>query len=486
MKRSQLFVFPDTNLFMQCNDLPSLDWGKLGEFEEIRLIVARPIQKEIDRHKGSGNGRLGRRARKASSMLRKIVADELTSNVISKKNPQVLLDLIVNLRPSPDLRDQLDYTEPDDTLVGIAYAFAADHPNREVVVLTHDAGVMASAVAVGVRHLVIPDSWLSAPEDTKIEKDLKAAHAEINRLQNSEPRFEVHCVASDAQPVKQMHYLFRDVKRLTDTEIANLIDRARARFPMKTDFHDPGSKAADESSKPFDLEMLKGLNGPPSKRQIAEYHKQYEAWEQALRRSLEQLHHRLRRETAIGIEFSIENTGTRPANDVLIEIEADGGILLRAPQSDPDRTESKGEILPAPPEPPIRYISMIEESLRAGGYLYGSNYIDPLRYHDLIPRSQKRDPEGFYYKGGKREFPEATIKLECMLWRHGIEPMFFEAEIDLDDIRNTSGAVIVRVHAANLTEHASVRIPVTIDVENYSTFDHATKLINQITRSKPK
>jgi len=38
-----LYLFPDTNLLIQCLPLEQLDWERWKEFDEIDLIVSRPV-----------------------------------------------------------------------------------------------------------------------------------------------------------------------------------------------------------------------------------------------------------------------------------------------------------------------------------------------------------------------------------------------------------------------------------------------------------
>ena len=46
-----LYVFPDTNLFIQCRPLNELDWSLWPDSSEIHLVVTRPVQREIDGQK---------------------------------------------------------------------------------------------------------------------------------------------------------------------------------------------------------------------------------------------------------------------------------------------------------------------------------------------------------------------------------------------------------------------------------------------------
>lgn len=48
---SILYYFVDTNLFLQCRPLEQLDWSPWKNFEEVRLIVSKPVLREIDYRK---------------------------------------------------------------------------------------------------------------------------------------------------------------------------------------------------------------------------------------------------------------------------------------------------------------------------------------------------------------------------------------------------------------------------------------------------
>jgi hypothetical protein len=48
------YLFPDTNVFVQCRPLEELDWSSWRELDEVHLVVSRPIESEIDAHKNRG------------------------------------------------------------------------------------------------------------------------------------------------------------------------------------------------------------------------------------------------------------------------------------------------------------------------------------------------------------------------------------------------------------------------------------------------
>lgn len=174
-----VYLFPDTNVLVQCLPLDQLDWSAWREFDEVHLIITRPVQAEIDDQKNKGRERLARRARKASTLLREILLGGHGCYVIRRADPLVKLLIKSTVRPSRDLADILDYARLDDQLVGTAHNFAQQNPGLDVRVLTHDTGPMASAQAAGVRIAPVPDDWLLSPEASEADK----------KIQGSRPRW---------------------------------------------------------------------------------------------------------------------------------------------------------------------------------------------------------------------------------------------------------------------------------------------------------
>jgi hypothetical protein len=90
---TKLTVIPDTNLFVQCRPLQELDWRALGAFDDFEIVATKPTQREIDKHKNSGNDRLAQRTRRASTMLRDLLLSDDDVLVVRKADPRVTLVL---------------------------------------------------------------------------------------------------------------------------------------------------------------------------------------------------------------------------------------------------------------------------------------------------------------------------------------------------------------------------------------------------------
>ena len=148
----KLFLFPDTNVFVQCKPLDQVDWSSYAQWDSVDLYLTRPVQSEVDTHKGKGSGRLAKRARTMSSSIRALLESETGFLPIRDSKPTVRLYLKHELKKDDSLAGELDYGERDDQLVGIASGFLKSNPGTDVRLLTHDTGPMASAKLVGLAY----------------------------------------------------------------------------------------------------------------------------------------------------------------------------------------------------------------------------------------------------------------------------------------------------------------------------------------------
>ena len=109
-----VYLFPDTNLLIQCRPLEELDWEIWKDFDEIHLVICRAVQAEIDKHKNFGNDRLAKRGRKAATLLRDLIIGSSDHLVAREAAPRVKLFIRTYIKPSQALDDRLDYGERDD------------------------------------------------------------------------------------------------------------------------------------------------------------------------------------------------------------------------------------------------------------------------------------------------------------------------------------------------------------------------------------
>ena len=431
---SIIYLFPDTNLFIQCRALEELDWSALPNSSEVRLIVSRPVQREIDYQKSRGNDRVGRRAGKAYQRFRSIATTGRECEVVREANPSVKLCLAGSGMPSSALADVLDYTQADDAIVGHVYEYRAQHPERDVRLLTHDSGAMMTARAHDVPFIPIPDSWLLDPEPSEAEKEIRRLTERIAELEAG-PRVEIAFVDDEGKEIKEITATHQYYSPLTDAELDDLIELLDSSMP-----------------KTYIPRLMQG----------------YSDWKERCRDILSDLHNELQIASG-GVPFTVvaQNTGTKPAKDMLIQVSAPGHLAIRPYWEDDETTAAYVGARAALPSPP---------TLDFGLGSIASGLLD-LRSRD---GEHRRDPDVFYFREQRPWEPVPAYSLECEQWRHKTGPEYFVGEIflgaDGGDIR---GALECVVHADNLPTPVRAAIPVRIAVEPLRALEQAREMIRE-------
>lgn len=500
-----LYLFPDTNLFIQCRPLEQLDWSHFGSFEEIHLVVSRPVHKEIDYRKNKGNDRVGTRARATNAMFREITRGTLGHRVVREEGPRVKLLIEVQHASDPMLADRLDYDERDEELIGTVSMYKQQHPSADVRLLTDDGTPMATAKSLGITVAEIPDSWLVPPEATDTEKRIKMLEGELARLKRTEPQFEIRCLGDEDKEITKLDYTLERIEPLTEAQLTPLMERITERFPMATDFGSAESTERVPGGRGFAALGLPQVFVPASQEEISAYRdKHYPQWLEACKGVLAEYHNRLN--AAVWpprFHFAAANQGTRPGKDALVTIEAGGNFLIRPPplkeEGDSEHTGSdKGpSVLPQPPASPRgRWESQFERTFGAfdrltraqATWLQPRSGVDSSYLAHLMPdiRPIRRDPNGFYYKPERPEEPQQSFSLECAQWRHEHDYWeSFSGEIHFaEELDEVSGVLECHIHAENLSDPAVHRVPLRIRVSKSSAFERAQALVEAFISSE--
>ena len=356
-----LHLFPDANVFVQCRDLHELDWSKYAEHDEVRLIVCMPVQQEINRHKGRGNDRLGRRSRKVHSMFREIIVSGNAYKVVRESGPIVKLLFEPSCQPDPALAGHLDYAQTDDRIVGCVHGYRERNPQWDIRLLTHDSGPMASAQMLSIPFVPVPNGWLRPPELNDTERENRRLREEIAQLKDAEPRFSISRVESDGEEIDQLEFEWPSFGRLSVDEVRSLVESLKRRFPIATEFGPGQTKEGQPREVGAFLFNVTRRFEPSSQQEIDEYAKSaYPEWLERCEEALRHLHAALEHnQKPVGFSFSATNEGSYPGKHVLVTITARGNFLVRPPRDSDDVDEemdsessTQGLSLTAPPRPP--------------------------------------------------------------------------------------------------------------------------------------
>ena len=504
MPNQKLVLFPDTNVFIQCHPLENLDWSEWIEFQEIHLMVCRTVQREVDEQKSHGRDRVARQAQKAYARFRKITESGDEYEVINDSNPDVRLYLDGPGLPSPELKGQLDFSRPDDEIIGHLHRFRKNNPSEDARLLTHDGGPMMTAKYLGLPYLPVQEKWLLQPENNELERENARLKQRVSQLERAEPKFRTEWVNDHRETLHCLTVDFNVFEALSDNDVDDLIEQISRHFPMEDDFEVPKPQREEIALRAARIVGTQWAYTPASSNAISQYTEgDYPEWINHCRGVLSNLHHALQSEEGQPFfTLAAYNEGTRPGSDVLIQISALGDFWVCPPTDPEDETESPLRTdFDLPPDPPKGQWNPISSAIQR---LLGPNpevvrrlqsrmqlNINPKTFSfDRIPIFDPKDPNEFDYKHYDPTKPVKSYTLECQQWRHQTGPTYFSGRIfpgvGNDEVR---GALRCEVHAENLSKPIEGKLPVRITINEVNTREYAQgmvqRLIDSASRPEP-
>ena len=266
---------------------------------------------------------------------------------------------------------------------------------------------------------------------------------------------------------------------------------------MATDFGPRDRQERNPATQvDFLLRWQKQIFTPATDEEIDQYRKDYEHWSERSEKALRDFHLAKQKDEHQPVfKFQVANSGTRPAADALVTIVAKGRIAIMPPRrtdddDDGDNDEGADFLsaeLPKPPSPPRgRWKSAYEAFLGTfdalgsfGNRRLESGVIADYLRGPILPRP--RDHNSFYYKPDKPDRPVSEFSLECKQWRHGVEPEIFAGVILFaKDVQEVDSAIECRVHAVNVSNIASMLVPVRITVEHVDAYPIAKEAVERL------
>lgn len=498
MKTRIAIIFPDTNVFVQCHPLEDLDWTSWMNYDELHLMVCRTVQRELDSLKNRKNDRAPR-ARRVVEMLRTLITDESDHIVAHTGQPIVKLYLFEPSHPSSDLKDTLDYSKPDDELVGYAYRHSRECVEASVSVLTHDTGPMMTAKSVGLRCHLIPNEWLIGSQQDSADAETARLKARIKELERQEPQIKLEFLNNRYKHDDVIEIDYPVYTPMPRNEIDTYVKNISRLVPMQTEF---GSREPHEriATSLFRRMGMRESYVPAADEEIRRYRDVlYPHWLSSCESRLSDLHSALQaREPQPYFELAASNLGTRPARDVLVTFIAQGEFQLRVEPSfdteEPDQQTDAVEDLPVPPQSPTGRWTGVFDHLSSITRNVGDiqrSIMTPLPGELTIPSlyaqnriSSSRDANSFYYKPQRPTEPTDSFSLECEQWRHKIETEVFHGLICIDrDRGDIDGALVCKIHAENLSRPVQSLVPVRIRTTSTSTETIARELLGRLRAS---
>ncbi|HEY0803169.1 MAG TPA: PIN domain-containing protein, partial [Steroidobacteraceae bacterium] len=474
----------DSNVFLQCKALHDLSWSDVSQANDIELLIGAPVQDEIDRLKYDGNQRRARRAREANSLFRKVMDADGESLTLRPTGPRIVLRHAPILPPKRESAEGLDLTRADDQLIDEVMHFRRTEAAAEI--LTDDTGMLQRCRRHRVPAVAVPESWLRPQEKDERDKQIAALNAEIAALRSSESSLSLSIESDDGRAIKTIDGHMPLYADLSKAELGTLVKQAQSRHPETKDF---GSEQPSQA-RPGDITGLRSLLHPiygwraPTSEEIAAYQKEYETWIGKLPASFRQfgqflrLTHRVRK-----LHISLANTGSRPADEVLVELTAHGNVTFLTTVGDevPDLIEevSKFELkspLPSPPKPPKgEYLHEAFAHSTQFDIFGGDGLNRSLKagLSSYLPKYVQRDRHEFYRREDDAN-PSCSASFGCEEFRHQRAPERISLWlIAPPQVEPVLARLHVRVSARNMTHPVDLYIPIEIESKLQSTFDIA-------------
>lgn len=481
---NKLYLFPDTNIFLQCKPLGDVNFSEISDCDEIEIIITRPVQQEIDRQKGKGSSRLSKKAKSAAALFSRVLESADMTLVIKENSPRVLLTMDLRLRPTEELADQLDYQEADDRFVGIAAGFRSVGSEFDVAIITNDSGPRFSAINHGMKCFTVPSSWMLAAETDEKDKKIQQLSAQLELLSKTKPDFVIR--ANNTEQFESIHHYYT---ALSEDEIIFLLNMLSSEFPLENDFsRNDGSSPS--LSFPRSLRAIENRQYiPASEDEIERYTSiLYPEWikecEEILRACHEHLNPRVIKHK---VTFELQNIGYAIAESSIVTFTAKGEFALSGNSWEirEDLEEVNDIKLPPVPSAPKGHSawSMVGTNpLSSAMPFHGmytiprDTYLPPHRYN-LPPPISKRDRNLFYYTN-LGDLPIKYVSLECEEWRHQVAHEVFSL---FTYIRNKPtemiGAIEVRIDANNLVQPITKTFTLKMKVEEANSFNLVREMI---------
>lgn len=179
-----LYVFPDTNLLLHFQRIDQLNWRELTGADEIVLVLAPIVIRELERAKDQPQHRGARqRARDANTWLRELRRSGSTTL------PNGAHLEIATKEPSTYFTDDLDPDIADDRLIASVRSYKA--AGCETAVATDDTILLFKLDAHGVRAIELPEDLRRRNEPDPLERENAQLRQTVEAFTKRAPKLEL-------------------------------------------------------------------------------------------------------------------------------------------------------------------------------------------------------------------------------------------------------------------------------------------------------
>jgi hypothetical protein len=389
-------LFIDTNGFIQLRELKDIPWRKLFRgVKHVRIMVARVVVEELDKHKASNKDRQRNRARAALKLIAE--ASKAKGRVLTLKEEPVRVTLEIPPRAKVDWDwlHVLDSNNPDDRLVAEAVTYGDD-----AAIFSHDSGPRIAADDLGLRSFEPLEDWHLPDEKSDLERKLAATERQLERALSTKPKLSIEIEGRDKSGKLTVYQPI--VPPLDSQAVDRLVNRYLAEYPRK-------------NPKGVNPIFAMGYGNELTVDQVSGYHGDYDGFAERVRKFFQRLHEQLTYLAVPIVPVRITNTGSVSAVNYHVTMEAVGDFTLVA---EPDDLR---EMCPFPKPPKVPRLRLSLDPLLHTPFLSDLRKEEHPTEMLWIKRPKLGARSGRY---GCRDFqPDRIDSLEVALWQDAPLPV---------------------------------------------------------------
>lgn len=436
---STIVAFLDTNVLLHYRALNELDWLQGLSAQTVKLKIPAVVVGELDKKKFEATGKIRARAMTVIKMLQRLSPH---GDRVALRNG-VELDFVDCPASFDYAAHHLDVSSKDDQLLACVLEYSKHNAADKVMVVTADLGLKLKASHRGLTVIAPPENSKIPEEADPNEKRIQELERELLELKRAAPQLDL----AFADGLTHWSVSLSPTTRNPD-QVQEGKRRIREKHPLWNTASSP-SVIASESRLGVFLDIGRLFSVSPQaidtyNERLNDFYKEYDNWLEICD------FHQMILSRQIRLDICVQNTGTKPAEDVELFLHFPDGFLLLA--------EEDCKSPPNEPIPPDRPKSGLDEYSNLGRFRMPD--IRPMA-HDLQvgPPSNVSNPR-------IRETNSFEVGFDVQRVKHNLpvplDPLFVLFR-ERDSVQ--SFGIDYQMHAANLPKPVQGRLDVIVAVE---------------------
>jgi hypothetical protein len=335
MSQRKVSVFPDTNIFLHYRPLNELPWLAMLGVSDAEIKIAPVVTRELEEKKVFHS--VPRIRQRAESALKRLHA------LLKQSPPRIVIDNLtlefLAKEPSNDFAAThgLNLHIADDRLIGTMLSFRDQNPDFRCVLATGDLGLCVKASHFQIEFIEPSEEFRLPSEPDANEKEITQLKTKLRAYELASPILDVTFDNGE----KYQKFILPAPVPFPEKEIALRINELKEKYPMTQ-----SKPAASSPSTPlldytplFTEEMRKSVealaesllkvNSPLNyDSRLEEFYVEYENY---LKDRFEFDELALR---TIIMNVVLDNSGSRPAEDIRVLLHFPDGFLLYMDDND--------------------------------------------------------------------------------------------------------------------------------------------------------